>query len=373
MITNKNEKIFAKYGNPGEKYGYPVFIDIGRAAEKTAARHFCSGHRRNHHVRTASADQDVHQFRRLVLDLFLAFGLQRLQNLADLLAKQLFKLSHRNFRVGGMFAIRHFYARSENGRDIEHVGFGAVLGVQRQCHAEPLDQLEHGAFLVIDEADMHGSSRTLSNACRCNPFFNPREATDALVGFIDLSIKVWFGIWAGLDTCLSPFALLLMDHHQAVLLALVYRFIRAGFKTCRLGAVVAHPRHIEKGVVGIFARSLILIPIGSRPRRRTRSRSFLFPFEKPTGVVEFEGNAIIDHRRNLPFLQDSILVSTALALPVSWIPQTWGGFDIPPIHVVLSRSTSPKSLACDSACLAANALIQVGNICQLAFRRLRHI
>ena len=23
---NKNEKVFAKYGNPGEKYGYPVFI-----------------------------------------------------------------------------------------------------------------------------------------------------------------------------------------------------------------------------------------------------------------------------------------------------------------------------------------------------------
>jgi GH15 family glucan-1,4-alpha-glucosidase len=23
---NKNEKIFAKYGNPGDKFGYPVFI-----------------------------------------------------------------------------------------------------------------------------------------------------------------------------------------------------------------------------------------------------------------------------------------------------------------------------------------------------------
>ena len=27
---NKNEKIFAKYGNPGEKYGYPVFIVLDK-------------------------------------------------------------------------------------------------------------------------------------------------------------------------------------------------------------------------------------------------------------------------------------------------------------------------------------------------------
>lgn len=27
---NKNEKVFAKYGNPGEKYGYPVFIILDR-------------------------------------------------------------------------------------------------------------------------------------------------------------------------------------------------------------------------------------------------------------------------------------------------------------------------------------------------------
>ena len=27
---NKNEKIFAKYGNPGEKYGYPVFIILDK-------------------------------------------------------------------------------------------------------------------------------------------------------------------------------------------------------------------------------------------------------------------------------------------------------------------------------------------------------
>ena len=27
---NKNEKIFAKYGNPGEKYGYPVFVVLDK-------------------------------------------------------------------------------------------------------------------------------------------------------------------------------------------------------------------------------------------------------------------------------------------------------------------------------------------------------
>lgn len=27
---NKNEKIFSKYGNPGEKYGYPVFIVLDK-------------------------------------------------------------------------------------------------------------------------------------------------------------------------------------------------------------------------------------------------------------------------------------------------------------------------------------------------------
>ena len=27
---NKNEKIFAQYGNPGEKYGYPVFIVLDK-------------------------------------------------------------------------------------------------------------------------------------------------------------------------------------------------------------------------------------------------------------------------------------------------------------------------------------------------------
>lgn len=27
---NKNEKIFAKYGNPGDKYGYPVFIVLDK-------------------------------------------------------------------------------------------------------------------------------------------------------------------------------------------------------------------------------------------------------------------------------------------------------------------------------------------------------
>ena len=27
---NKNEKVFAKYGNPGEKYGYPVFIVLDK-------------------------------------------------------------------------------------------------------------------------------------------------------------------------------------------------------------------------------------------------------------------------------------------------------------------------------------------------------
>ena len=27
---NKNEKVFAKYGNPGEKYGYPVFIILDK-------------------------------------------------------------------------------------------------------------------------------------------------------------------------------------------------------------------------------------------------------------------------------------------------------------------------------------------------------
>jgi hypothetical protein len=27
---NKNEKVFAKYGNPGEKFGYPVFIILDK-------------------------------------------------------------------------------------------------------------------------------------------------------------------------------------------------------------------------------------------------------------------------------------------------------------------------------------------------------
>ena len=27
---NKNEKVFAKYGNPGEKFGYPVFIVLDK-------------------------------------------------------------------------------------------------------------------------------------------------------------------------------------------------------------------------------------------------------------------------------------------------------------------------------------------------------
>lgn len=27
---NKNEKVFAKYGNPGAKYGYPVFIVLDK-------------------------------------------------------------------------------------------------------------------------------------------------------------------------------------------------------------------------------------------------------------------------------------------------------------------------------------------------------
>ena len=30
---NKNEKVFAKYGNPGEKYGYPVFIVLDKTGK----------------------------------------------------------------------------------------------------------------------------------------------------------------------------------------------------------------------------------------------------------------------------------------------------------------------------------------------------
>lgn len=30
---NKNEKVFAKYGNPGEKFGYPVFIVLNQDGE----------------------------------------------------------------------------------------------------------------------------------------------------------------------------------------------------------------------------------------------------------------------------------------------------------------------------------------------------
>ena len=30
---NKNEKIFAQYGNPGEKYGYPVFIVLDKTGK----------------------------------------------------------------------------------------------------------------------------------------------------------------------------------------------------------------------------------------------------------------------------------------------------------------------------------------------------
>ena len=30
FIKNKNEKVFAKYGNPGEKFGYPVFIILDK-------------------------------------------------------------------------------------------------------------------------------------------------------------------------------------------------------------------------------------------------------------------------------------------------------------------------------------------------------
>ncbi len=31
---NKNEKIFAQYGNPGEKYGYPVFIVLDKKGKQ---------------------------------------------------------------------------------------------------------------------------------------------------------------------------------------------------------------------------------------------------------------------------------------------------------------------------------------------------
>ena len=31
---NKNEKIFAQYGNPGEKYGYPVFIVLDKIGKQ---------------------------------------------------------------------------------------------------------------------------------------------------------------------------------------------------------------------------------------------------------------------------------------------------------------------------------------------------
>jgi len=35
---NKNEKAFAKYGNPGEKYGYPAFLILDKHGNLLATR-----------------------------------------------------------------------------------------------------------------------------------------------------------------------------------------------------------------------------------------------------------------------------------------------------------------------------------------------
>ena len=35
---NKNEKAFAKYGNPGEKYGYPAFLVLDKKGYLLATR-----------------------------------------------------------------------------------------------------------------------------------------------------------------------------------------------------------------------------------------------------------------------------------------------------------------------------------------------
>jgi hypothetical protein len=163
-------------------------------------------------------------------------------------------------------------------------------------------------------------------------------------------------------------AMVFVDDDDTVLVALEDGATRAGFHAGRLGAVIADAWNVEEVGVGIIARAHIFIPvhapggfIANGCQRRlagTGEQGFL--------VIELEAFAEVSLCRAHAGLGLAILVAAAHLLPVLRCAITGGGVDLVEPHALLSLAGGPVGLAGHGAGLAADALVEVDDHCDLA-------
>src|SRR5690606_28515560 len=112
-------------------------------------------------------------------------------------------------------------------------------------------------------ADPADPPDALAGAGGGQALLDARVAEDALLGLGDLLVEVDLLVWAGVDAVAVTAATLLVDQHDAVLLAFVDGVARAGRQAGGIGAVVAQARQVEIVAVGVVTLALVLVPVGA--------------------------------------------------------------------------------------------------------------
>ncbi len=250
----------------------------------------------------------------------------------------------------------------------------------------------------------------VSRAHRRLAGLDARVAEDALLGLAALPVVVDLLVRAAADAHAPAAALVLVDQHDAVFLALVDAAARAGRHAGRVQAVLAQPRQVHhEGVLELAVDVLLdvvevpvlaalgelaaedLFPVrapldlvhalagdqAARPGRRRRLH-----LGRALQVVVVEGERLVvvvdlrqvgvgeDAHQQLPLrtlarldgsvgLAHPAAVPLVLVLPLLGVTDAGLGLDVVEPGVLHARPAGPDVLAGDRTGVAANALVQI--------------
>ena len=229
-----------------------------------------------------------------------------------------------------------------------------------------VDQQVDGAGLVVAVADPADAPHALARAGHRQALLDARIAEDALLGLRDALVEVDLLVRTGGDAVAIAPAALLVDQHDAVLLALVDGVARARREAGGVVAVVADPRQVEVVAVRVVAGALVLVPVRAPGGLHVRPHPRVGAGHQALLEVVLPGDAVVLGARLAADLQIARLVEPAAhRLVVARVAAARLGLDVVPVHVLPAVAVGPLHLAGRRARMAADALVEIHHHAEL--------